>query len=228
MIDATQSRAARVVGFCYLFAMTAGVFGESYVRGRLVVANDAVQTARNILAHEQLFRLGIAAELLTFVSDIVLITALFVILERVHRPLALLAAFFRIAAASVLVGMTLTSLDALRLLRGAEYLKVFGPDQLQALARASVGAHRDAFTVGFIYLGLGSMVFALLWLRSRYVPRPLAALGILGSAMLAAGCFAIVIVPSLAKTMGLAFMMPLGLFEVSMGFLLLFRGLREA
>ena len=223
--DTSQGRAARVVGFCYLFAMALSVFGESYVRGKLIVAGNAADTARNIMAHELLFRLGIASELLTFASDITLITALYVILKAVNPHLALYATLLRLVAVTNAVVMTLTSMDALRLLSGGGYLHVFEPDRLQALARLSLTAHGAAYNLTFLFLGLGSTVFAWLWLDSRYIPRALAVLGIVGSFLLAAGSFTYVIVPTFVEKLGLSYMMPLGLFEVTMGFLLLIRGL---
>jgi len=39
------------------------VFDQFYVRGRLIVENNAAETARNIIANERLFRLGIAVDL---------------------------------------------------------------------------------------------------------------------------------------------------------------------
>jgi hypothetical protein len=223
--DTAQQRAARVVGFCYLFAMALAVFGESYVRGKLIVAGDAAGTARNIMAHELLFRLGIASELLTFVSDTILIAALYVILRVVNPHLALLAVFFRLIETANAVVMTLSSLDVLRLLSGADYLHGFEAARLQALARLSLSAHGAAYNVTFLFLGLGSTVFAWLWLESGYIPKALAILGIVGSFLLAAGAFTYVIVPTFVEKLGMSYMMPLGLFEVTMGFLLLIRGL---
>lgn len=77
-----------------------------------------------------------------------------------------------------------------------------------------------------MFLGLGSTVFCYLWFKSKYIPRALAALGVFGGLMMAAGSFAIIIFPKLAKIVGLAYMMPLGVFEVTIGFWLLIRGLR--
>lgn len=97
-IDESQCRAARVVGFSYLFAMVTAIFAESYVRGTLVVADNVAETARNIMAHEGLWRLGIASYLLCLLTDVALITALYVILRRVNQNLALFAAFLRMRA----------------------------------------------------------------------------------------------------------------------------------
>src|ERR1051326_2327506 len=93
--DEIQRRWARVLGFSYVFALVPAVFAEFYVSGRLVPDN-AMGTAQNIIAHEGIFRLGIASNLLVFATDVVLITALYVVLERVNRPLALLATVFRL------------------------------------------------------------------------------------------------------------------------------------
>jgi hypothetical protein len=59
-IDKSQRKAAKIAGFTYLFTMAAVVFGQFGVHARLIVENDAAETARNILAHERLFRISIA------------------------------------------------------------------------------------------------------------------------------------------------------------------------
>jgi uncharacterized protein DUF4386 len=59
-IDESQRKAATVVGFSYLFALPPAIFAEFYVRTQLIVFDNAAQTARNIMVHERLFRLGTA------------------------------------------------------------------------------------------------------------------------------------------------------------------------
>jgi hypothetical protein len=223
-IDESQRKAARVVGFTYLFAMVTAIFGF-YVRGHLIVPGNAAETARNIMASELLFRAGIASDLLTFVTDIALITALYVVLRPVNRNLALLAAFWRLMETAVLLVVTLNGFDVLRVLSGAEYLGVFEADRLQALARLSLGAYVSGYNVGFVFLGLGSAVFSYLWLKSSYIPRSLAVLGVFSSLLLAACNFAFILLPSLAKTVGPIYMAPMGVFEVTMGLWLLLKRL---
>jgi hypothetical protein len=198
-IDESERKAARVVGFSYLFAMATAVFAEFYVRGRLIVPDDAAETARNIMAHERLWRLGIASYLLCLLTDVALITALYVILKRVDQHLALFAAFMRVIE---------TAIVPVDLIRVSTY-----------------GAGID---LSFVFLGIGSTVFGYLWFKSNYIPKALAALGVFGSLLLAAGSFAVIIFPNPAKILSLAYMMPLGVFEVTMGFWLLLKGLRPS
>jgi hypothetical protein len=227
-IDESQRKAARVVGFCYLFAMVLGIFAVSYVRGHLIVTDDAAKTAVNIMAHERLFRLGIAGYVLCMLSDAALLTALYVILKRVNQNLALFAACLRLVETVIGVAATLTSFDVLRLLSGADYLQAFRTDQLQGLARIPIGAFGAEINVSFVFLGLGSAVFGYLWFKSRYIPRALAALGVFGSVLLATGSFAFIIYPKLADWAEPGYFAPLGVFEVTMGFWLLLKGLRPS
>src|SRR5574341_225400 len=226
-IDESQLKAAKVVGFTYLFTMATAVFAF-YVRAQLIVYDNAADTARNIIAHERLFRLSIASDLITIAGVVALITALYVVLRPVNRNLALFAAFLRAVGISTGVTTLLNDFDVLRVLSGADYLRVFEADRLQALARLSIGQHGAGTNVDFVFLGLGSTVFGYLWFKSYYIPRTLAALGVFGSLLLATGSFASIIFPSLAKTLSLGYMAPLGVFEITMGFWLLLKGLRPS
>jgi hypothetical protein len=75
-----------------------------------------------------------------------------------------------------------------------------------------------------MFLGLGSTVFSYLWLKSRYIPRALAAWGIFSSLLMAIATLAIMTFPRLSS-LGLTYMMPLGLYELGLGWWLLFKGI---
>ena len=80
----------------------------------------------------------------------------------------------------------------------------------------SIGAYGDGYNAGLMFFGLGSTVFGYLWLKSRYVPGALAALGIFGSLLTALSTFTFIIV--LADTVGTWCYVPIGIFELTMGF----------
>jgi len=224
----SQRKAARVAGFTYLFLNATGIFGESVVRGKLVNYDDAAATARNIVSHEQLFRLGIASELITSISTVVLLTALYIILKPVNRSLALLGTLWRLIEVSIFVGLALNSLDALRVLSGATYLHTFQPDQLQGLARLSLGTHGPGYTVAFVFLGLGTAVFSYLWFKSNYIPQALAGWGVISGLLMGAACFVLIVSPTLSKVLYPGYMIPMGIYEIVIGFWLLFKGLRPS
>lgn len=225
-IEPEQRTAARVVGCLYLLTMATGVFGELFVRGRLV-RGDALQTANNIAASERLFRLGVVSDLITIAGVVVLIWGLYVVLKPVSRNGALLGAILRLVGAAIGAVSVVNSLAALRLLSGPAYLRALGESQQQDLARLFISVQGVGSQVDFVFLGLGSTVLSYLWLRSGYIPRALAALGILGSLMLAVGGMAIMVFPGLASVLTLMYMIPLGIYEVGLGLWLIVKGIRQ-
>src|SRR5262249_22702079 len=137
-------------------------------------------------------------------------------------------AWLRLLEIVIRVGASLNSFDVLRLLSGVDYLHAFRTDQLQGLARIPMGAFGAGINVTFVFLGLGSAIFGYLWFKSRYIPRALAALGVLGSLLLATGSFAFIIFPRLEDWAEPGYFAPLGIFEVTMGVWLLLKGLRPS
>lgn len=226
-IEPAQQTAARVAGFTYLLTWATVVSAFYGIYARLNVAGNTVETARNIIGHERLFRVVIACDLTYGVGVVVLLAALYVILEPVNRGLALLAAFFRLGFALMWVVTTLNLFAILRLLSGADYLRVWEADRLQAMVRLHQNASFDAYYVGLLFWGLASTVCSYLWFKSNYIPRALAAWGVLSSAWAVTCCFAFFIFPSFGKAVNLySFDVPIGIFEIALSFWLLFKGLR--
>lgn len=224
-ITSTQRTAAKWVGALYLIQMALAVFGEVFVRGRLIV-RDAAQTAANITGSETLFRLSIATDLLVYATVVGLVWGIYVILKPINREGVLLGVFLRLVENAILATTTLTAFIALRLLNGAPYLAPFEPAQLQALARLSMGVYGIGLSIGFVFLGFGSAVFSYVWLQSRYIPRVLAGWGVFASLVLAIFSLGSMIFPRLNAVLGMSYMMPMGLYEVGLGLWLLIKGLR--
>lgn len=217
---------ARVAGFIYLFAMALAIFSQSFVLGKIVVAGNAAATADNILAFAGLYRLGIAVDVVTFVSDVVIAWAFYELLKPVDHSLALLGAFLRIADAAILAVVTLNGLITLRLLSGVGYLHVFEQNQLQVLARLYLSARGLGFYIGFVFLGLGSAVFAYVLFKSRYVPRALPAWGMFSSLLLALGSLTVILSPWFEANASTAYMVPMFFYEVPLGLWFLVKGVR--
>jgi hypothetical protein len=223
-LEPIQHTAAKIVGFLYLLTNATAIVGFT-IRQKLIVPRDAPQTATNILASERLFRIGIAAELITVVGVIILVWGLYVILKPVDRNVVWLGTFLRLAENFVLAFVVLQEFTTLALLKGASSLQGFGTEQLQGLAYTFLRVYGDAFNIGFLFLGLGSAVFSYVWLKSRYIPRLLAGWGIFASLVMAFMSLAIIVFPRLAA-LGLTYMMPMGVYEFGLGFWLLIKGLR--
>jgi hypothetical protein len=224
---AKQARVARLAGALYLVQMAAGVFAEVFVRGSLVVRGDPAQTAQNIIDSERFFRLGIASDLVCYTAVLVATWALYVLLRSVDRNLAVLAVLLRLMELALHFNVTTQSLTALRLLSGADYLQVIDTTVLQSLAQLAIGVQGAGMNTGFVLLGLGSAVFAWLFFKSRYIPRILAGWGVFASLLLSAYAFTVILFPR-AAALQIVPMLPMGIYEVSLGLWLLLKGVRLA
>lgn len=226
--ESQQRTAARVAGFVLLLLMAAGFFSQILVPGRLIVADDAAATARNILESERLFRVGAAADVLIFAADIVMAVAFYVLLKAVSPGLALLATLWRTAQATIMITNTVTFLSVPAVLTDPDNTDRLDTGQLEALASAYIGVHTTGFSVGLVLLGLGNAVFAYLLLRSRYVPTALAAWGVFANIVLATFTMAILIFPSAQDTAVIASgrYLPVFFFEVLLGGWLLTKDVR--
>lgn len=226
LVTSVQQRAAWWAGFLFLATnITAAI--AFYLRGQLVVRGDPVQTSAKIVASDLVFRAGILIELATVVGVIALAVALYTALKPINSGLALVALLWRIAENFTLAVKTLNSFSALTLLSGAAYLGALDEGARQSLAYVALRTDGVGFQVGFLFLGCGSTLFAWLWWRSRYIPRVLSALGLGASLAMVVGTSSILLVPSLSKQLGLSYMLPLGLFEISVGLWLMIKGLRS-
>jgi hypothetical protein len=225
-IQTSQRKAASIAGFALLLAIVIVVAANYSVSFRLIVPGDAEATARNILANQTLFRVNVACDLVYLVTVGTLLSALYVILQPVNRAVALAAAVCRLVFALMLALAALNMLGAMRLLGDAVYLPVFRADQLHTLAMLHLASSSDDYYVGLPFWGLASTLCSWLLFKSRYVPRPLAAYGVIASAWCVICAFAFIIYPRFDKLVGASwFDMPLVIFEIALGFWLLFRSI---
>lgn len=218
---------ARVLGLALILGMAVVVFGNLYLAADLYVANDASQTAANILAHETRFRIQLLCNLFYVADILVVLVAQYLILRSVGQGVALAALLLRFVFALSWCVSALYMLDALALLGDAPYLRVFEPGHLQALARIDLHGTYSAYYVGLPFWATAATLSSWQWLKSGYVPRPLAWFGILSSAW-CVFCGAVFLVfPHFDSTVNAwLFDSFMALFELALGFWLLFMGLR--
>ncbi|MGB2803934.1 MAG: DUF4386 domain-containing protein [Candidatus Zixiibacteriota bacterium] len=228
IIDTSQRKAARVAGFMFLFSLIIPTLNWTFVLSKFIVAENALATAKNIMANELLFRIGITVELFMSVGLVVLALALYIILKPVNKNLALLALFLKLAEAIIAAVIVLVSFIALQVLKGDAYLTVFTPEQLQVPVGLILNAHFAIYSIPMVFLGLDMMVFSYLFFKSKYIPRILAGFGILSFALIFIHALMFILAPKCA-TMPInqiVFWAPSGLFEIIIGIWLLSKGLK--
>ena len=200
---------ARIAGGLWLVCIVTGVV--SFIAGSsLMVRNDAVATAANILANESLFRLGFAAELISGASYIGVTIFIYCVLKPVSQSLSLLAAFCGLGGVAIGGGAFLSRLAPLVLLRGDTYLSAFTTSQLQALALASLKLYVLGFSIGMVFFGFQCILIGCLIARSMFLPRVLGVLLSLGGLSYVIVSFTNFLLPLLGTRLT-PFIMPLAL-----------------
>jgi hypothetical protein len=173
--EASLRPRARITGVVYLLYFLTAIIGEFFLRG-LVVDGDAAATANNILAHESLFRLGLATGLIS-TAGYIAVTALFYdLFKAVSRSLSLLAAFFSLVGCAILAFASLFQLAPLVVLGGSQYLSVFKVEQLRALALMFLELNTQAGNICVVFFGVYCLLIGYLIFRSTFLPRLLGVL----------------------------------------------------
>ena len=227
-IDTSQPKAARVAGFMFLFSFIVPLLNFTFGLSPLIVAENVLATANNILANELQFRIGITIELIMSVGLIILAVALYSLLKSVSRTLALLALLLKVAEAVLVAVMVVVLFIALQLLQGGGDLKGFTPDQLQVPVGFLLNQHTVLYAILMVFLGLDMMIFSYLFFRSKYIPRLLAGFGILSFALILIHSLMYILAPAFAAMPinQIIFWVPSGLFEIIIGIWLLVKGIK--
>ncbi len=176
-------KAARVAGALYLSLVVTAPLSLIYIPRTLIVTGNATATAKHILAHEVLFRLGIVADLISTVIFIFLVMALYRLLSGVNKTHASLMVILALVSVAIGFMNVLNNIAALTLFRGSDFLAVFEKPQLDALAMLFLHLHGQGNVINGIFWGLWLFPFGVLVMRSGFLPR------ILG-VLLIVNCFA--------------------------------------
>lgn len=226
--DTSQHKAAKVAGFMFLFAFIVPTLNWTFILSKFIVDGDVLVTAKNIMANELLFRMGITIELFMSAGLIVLATFLYLILKAVNRNLALLALSFKLVEAAIVAANVLVVFIALQFLNGDPSLAVFTLEQLQTPVGLILNAHTALFSISMVFLGMDMMVFSYLFFKSKYIPGILAGFGILSFALIFIHALLHILTPEYATIpiYQIIFWSPSGLFEIIIGIWLLSKGLK--
>ena len=217
---------ARWAGVLYLLLALAGIYSDMYVPSAIMVPGDAAATARNITANELTYRLGIVGGLLAHLLFLLLVLTLYTLLKDVDQKQARLMLVLVCVGVAVGLANLLNRVAPLVLLSGADYLSVFTKPELDTLALGFLRMRGTASYVVSAFWGLWLLPFGILVIKSRFFPK---VLGIL----LIVGCFSYLtmsitglVFPALTQLVSRV-TLPFSLIgEVSMIFWLLIKGAR--
>jgi hypothetical protein len=216
---------ARIAGALYLLVILLGGFAEVAVRQGLVTPDNPGATARAIMAHEGLFRLGFAAEMLTNVIAIPLTLIFYRLLAPAGRFWVLLAVALDLTQNTVNAVNAWMQFAPLTLLSGSPDLAAIPAPELAALARLALKWHDVGFSIGLTFFGLALVIYGAVMFRSGFFPRLLGVLYGLAGACYLLNSYAFFMAPSLQSPV---ILLPCLVGEGALALWLLVVGVNEA
>ena len=173
-------KTARGAGILYILMDVFMIFSGMVVDPKIYVPGDAVATASNILASEWLFRLGFVSNLVGLILQLFLVHVLYELFKSVDKGQARLMVILVVTGVSVAFLNNLNLYAPILLLSGAEHLSAFNPAQLQTLSMLFLDMYNNGIMLAEIFWGLWLIPLGILVYKSRFVPKVLGVLLIVG------------------------------------------------
>lgn len=159
---------ARVAGALYLLVILLGAFAEIGIRQGMVTAGDPAATARTIMAHQHLFRLRFAAEMMTNVIAVPVTLIMYRLLAPTSRSWMLLAVVLDLTQNTINAVNAWTQFAPLTLLSGSPDLAAIPQAELSALARLALKWHDVGFDIGLTFFGFALLIEGALIFRYTF------------------------------------------------------------
>jgi uncharacterized protein DUF4386 len=168
--EATPLFRAHIAAIFYLTSLVTG-FAAAFVRWRLVVPADPTVTATNILTHEPLFRMLLAADVISASCYVAVTLFFFEMFKSVNKHLSLLSVFFSLTSWAIVAFACLFHIAALFILSGAQHLNILAVQPLPALALLCLKLRAEAYSISLVFFGFYCLLIGCLIFRSTFLPR---------------------------------------------------------
>jgi hypothetical protein len=164
----TNKKTARMAGFHYFMYFLTSIIANMF--GRFIFV-DAQVTVNHIIAHQSQFRIGFVISLFSVVFFLLAAWYLYVLLKPVNKNIALLFLLLNLGGFAIWCFSMLNLYTSLLLLSGADYLKVFQPDQLQAQAMLFINLCKNGRMIAQIPYGIWLFPLGYLVFKSGFLPK---------------------------------------------------------
>jgi hypothetical protein len=226
-VETSPRHLARIAGGLYLINIAGGLFALGYVPAILVVSGDAAATARNIMAHQLLYRFALAVHIVVCLTNIPLAVIFYDLFKVVSRRLSLLVVFFLLVGTAVESTIMLNQFAPLSLLQDGRYSSVFTAGQLQAQAYLPLELQAFGYSISAVFFGCYCLSIGSLIFRSSFLPRILGVLLVIGGGCYLTSSFADFLSPAFGASLVPYIQLPSGVAELSLALWLVVIGVND-
>lgn len=178
----TQGKAySKVAGLLYLVIAIIGGLSIGYMPGEIVTEGNAVLTFQNLLDHQELFRWGIAGDIVVMVLEVLLTVMLYHLFKSVSDTGMTIATYSRLAMA-VIMGMNLINymIPAI-IMTQPDYLNAFSSLELKSLTLLFFKAHKYGELAWQIFFSMHLFTLGYVIRQSDKTPKWLGVIMLTGS-----------------------------------------------
>jgi hypothetical protein len=212
----TYRTTARIIGIIYVLGFVVGIGGEMLIKSVL----DAPNYLSIVSASSMIIGIGALLWLTAVVWDALHGVLMFPILKKFNERIAVGYLAFRIMDATFIAIMVTFIL--LQIPLAGEYLKAVAPHTLylQSLSAVLTQGSLYAYYIGMMTLGVSGLMLCYTLYKAKLIPRILAIWGLIGYGVIFLGMASEIAGSGLSLYSSL----PGGLWEVFVGFWLIFKG----
>lgn len=216
----------RVCGILFIVTCATFLLSRQFLISGLIDTENIANTFKLVIDNASLYRLGIFIGFMGLAAQMALVITLFHILKPYNHYLALLALGWRIGEVLLLVVSQIPSILLLTLSQAVALSPDSGIAELHYLGQILISGSVQAEMLAMVFFSIGSIFNNILFYKSKAIPSILAILGLIGAAVITISTVLSVII-DLPAAVAKNAVAPILLFEIILGFYLIFWGLKK-
>jgi hypothetical protein len=167
IINKSIERAGKTVGIGLAVMFFFGILADSVIMPKIIIWHDVMQTSKNIIANEQMFRIGVLCYWGDMLVNVLIAFALYILLKPVNNTIAILASGFR------LVYVIIRSTALLNLVKVLNVLKPEGIVLSENSTKVMhfLEADKAGYSYALIFFGFHVLLIGYLIVKSGYIPK---------------------------------------------------------
>lgn len=223
-INTSPKKYARLGGLLYLINIIFGIFAIAYVEGKIMVADDPAATANNIITHEFLYRLGIAAHIIILLTNIPIALIFYRLFRIVNKNATVLVLFFSLVGTAIEAVNLLNQYEPLLLLYNKVSINSLSQGDVQKWVFTLLRLKTVGFNLALVFFGCYGFSIGYLIIKSQFLPKAIGVFMAIGGGCYLFYSFATFLVPKFAASLVPFIQIPSGLAEISFALWLFIAG----
>jgi hypothetical protein len=219
--EKSARRMARLAGLSYLIYSLAGLY---ITFGPVPSIRALSADGASLPQLEFMFRTGMVAEMVMYTFVVISAAAMYGALKSVNKGAALIAAFCRLIESAMGATFIIFKYAALSAVVNTDLTPGFSAEVRESLVMLLRDVAGSAIYFLLIPMAVGGVIYFVLFFQSRYIPRWLAAGGVLAYSVVGVVAALVVLQPDLEQHIML-FFIPGGLIEWVIALWLLLAGI---